>query len=69
MCLPVDPVMRPQGYSGPGPVASAASIQLAADTCTSVAGAGLIPYFLNAAKMPKLFVEYVGTGDSDKPTA
>jgi hypothetical protein len=42
MRRPVDPIVRPQGYSGPAPVASAASIRLAVDTCTSGGGAGLM---------------------------
>src|SRR5215472_15704026 len=29
--------------------------------------AKVLPYLPNAAEMPKLFVEYVGMGDSDKP--
>jgi len=29
--------------------------------------AKILPYLPNAAEMPKLFVEYVGMGDSDKP--
>jgi pimeloyl-ACP methyl ester carboxylesterase len=29
--------------------------------------AKVLPYLPNAAAMPKLFVEYVGMGDSDKP--
>src|SRR5882724_4008298 len=29
--------------------------------------AKVLPYLPNAAEMPKLFVEYVGLGDSDKP--
>ncbi|HJT00570.1 MAG TPA: alpha/beta hydrolase [Terriglobales bacterium] len=29
--------------------------------------AKVLPYLPNAARMPKLFVEYVGMGDSDKP--
>ena len=29
--------------------------------------AKVLPHLPNAAEMPKLFVEYVGMGDSDKP--
>src|SRR6516162_6767346 len=29
--------------------------------------AGVLPHLPNAAEMPKLFVEYVGMGDSEKP--
>ncbi|MGB0123962.1 MAG: hypothetical protein WA419_17290 [Silvibacterium sp.] len=29
--------------------------------------AKVLPHLSNAAEMPKLFVEYVGMGDSDKP--
>lgn len=33
----------------------------------SIGWARLLPYLPDAATMPKLFVEYVGMGDSDKP--
>jgi pimeloyl-ACP methyl ester carboxylesterase len=33
----------------------------------SLGWAKVLPYLPNAAEMPKLFVEYVGMGDSDKP--
>src|SRR5882724_8817336 len=33
----------------------------------SLGWAKVLPYLPNAAKMPKLFVEYLGMGDSDKP--
>src|SRR6266478_1792751 len=33
----------------------------------SLGWAKVLPYLPNAAKMPKLFLDYVGMGDSDKP--
>jgi pimeloyl-ACP methyl ester carboxylesterase len=33
----------------------------------SLGWARVLPYLPNAAEMPKLFIEYVGMGDSDKP--
>lgn len=33
----------------------------------SIGWARVLPYLPDAAKMPKLFVEYLGMGDSDKP--
>jgi len=33
----------------------------------SIGWARLLPYLPDAAAMPKLFVEYLGMGDSDKP--